>query len=139
MAEASKENARLAERLLTIGTLLRDGAPPPAKANGGDREEWLPPDSVITGATMEAILKMIARSVGAELHALTQRIAALEARKHMGVFDPLQSYLPGQTCTHGGSLWTCKSATTGVRPESTGSSDVWLLTVKHGRDGRDKR
>jgi hypothetical protein len=33
MAEPLQENARLAERLLTIGKLLRDGAPP-ARSNG---------------------------------------------------------------------------------------------------------
>jgi hypothetical protein len=134
MAEASKENARLAERLLTIGTLLRDGAPPPAKANGhaAATEEELQ-----TPATWGHVLQAF-RELASELKRLERGLAELKARpsmKYCGVWDPEKTYGIGDFVTDDGSIWHCEVQCTGVRPPSS----TWMLACKRGKDGRDKR
>ena len=137
MAEPSKENARLAQRLISIGEVLRDGAKPAAKTNGHTENYteafWQTPQGKIAKRYFEALIK----AVGRELSRLEQEIAELRSRptmKYCGVWDDQKVYIVGDFVTDGGSLWHCSDANCGVRP---GSSDAWQLAVKKGRDGRD--
>src|SRR5687768_893380 len=45
-----------------------------------------------------------------------------------GIWDATKSYLPGDTCTHDGTLWACKSQNTGQRPGN--SPGLWRLMHK---------
>jgi hypothetical protein len=67
---------------------------------------------------------------------LEARIADLEARPTMqyrGTWEAGKQYVPGDFCTHGGSVWHCNSATLD-RPGATPTS--WTLAVKRGADAR---
>jgi hypothetical protein len=75
-----------------------------------------------------------AGKIGA-LEAFETRIKALEARPSMsyrGVWEEGERNLPGDVCTHDGSMWHCWRAT----KDRPGTSDAWQLCVKHGRDAR---
>ena len=61
------------------------------------------------------------------------RLKALEERPSMsyrGGWAEGEENLPGDVCTHGGSMWYCWEATR----DRPGTSDAWQLCVKHGRD-----
>lgn len=103
-------NERLAERLLSIGATLRNGAKPPAS---GLSEDDL---SALAAGLVPFLLELLAP--------LKQRIGELEARGWVGIWDAERSYRPKQQCTYGGNLWHCEKACTDVRP---GTSDDWKL------------
>ncbi len=72
---------------------------------------------------------------GANVEALEQRIAKLEARPQMsyrGVWTEGEENRPGDVATHAGSMWYCWAAT----KDRPGTSDAWQLCVKRGRDQR---
>jgi hypothetical protein len=135
MADPSQENRKLAQRLLTIGTLLRDGAPPPAKANGhgrGEPMENYPPASVLTGADLDLILEAIGRSVGTELRSLKKENAELKAEiakclKDGGTWNAEKLFHPGEVATYRGVPWVCNNSNTNTKP---GTSDDWRLMMK---------
>jgi hypothetical protein len=135
MTEPSKENARLAERLLTIGQLLRDGATP-ARTNGHDEPmETYPPNVALTGADLTLILEAIGRSVSTELGALAQRLAALEAMRESmltdgGIWNAATVYEKGAVVTYQGAPWIANEPNSNAKP---GTSDVWRLMGKSHR------
>jgi hypothetical protein len=86
--------------------------------------------------------EMMERLIKPELAAIDTRLAALEAKRSVtyeGIFDPAKSYSPGMLCTHHGSIWHCERACTGVSPDTEAGSETWVLAVKKGRDGRDRK
>jgi hypothetical protein len=63
------------------------------------------------------------------------RITALEKRPSMsyrGIWAEGEQNLPGDVCTHNGSMWHCWTPT----KDRPGTSDAWQLCVKRGRDSR---
>lgn len=52
-----------------------------------------------------------------------------------GVWSDGKTYVKGDCCTWGGSLWICQRETS-AKPDSPDSG--WRLAVKKGRDGKDK-
>jgi hypothetical protein len=135
MAEPTKENARLAERLASIAAALN----PPAQANGHDDEAAL----YETPATLGHLFALNKSLVGwcnehfRKVKRLEARIAELEAKRpvsYEGVFDPAKSYVPGMLCTDDGSMWHCDAPCTGVRPPAPS----WTLAVKRGRDAKGR-
>jgi HK97 family phage portal protein len=67
--------------------------------------------------------------------ALLERIAALEARGWVGIWEDGKEYQPGQMVTHSGSVWHCNGPTM----EKPGAHIDWTLAVKRGRDGKDAK
>lgn len=70
--------------------------------------------------------------------ALTERLAAVEARPHLeyrGVWERETTYTHGNCVTKDGSVWICIVAPTTSEP---GVDHVcWKLAVKRGKNGRD--
>ena len=59
--------------------------------------------------------------------ALEKRIAELEERKYVGVWQRGLEYRPGNLTTHAGCLWLCSKVTQACPDES---DDDWKLTSK---------
>lgn len=59
---------------------------------------------------------------------------ALPALIDRGIFNPDEAYVKGDVVSSNGSMWIAQGETKGDRP---GASQVWRLSVKHGRDGKD--
>lgn len=68
---------------------------------------------------------------------LAKRIEALEIRlenfRDREAWREGEAYYEMNLCTHDGSTWLCKRATT----SKPGTDDSWRLIAKRGRDGRD--
>lgn len=54
---------------------------------------------------------------------------------YKGVYDEATAYVRGDVVTYDGSWWHCQAPTRATKP---GTSPQWKLTVKRGRDGRDR-
>src|SRR5262245_42196269 len=79
MTEPAKDNARLAERLLSIGAALRDTAKPPSATNGQDIPQYTLSDAIGVCLDMgERALGEINR-LKAICENLTERNNALQA------------------------------------------------------------
>src|SRR5262245_6990060 len=105
MVESSKDNARLAERLISIGETLRD-AGKPVTTNGAAAEvlEVWPRDAALNGEDLNNFLHLLKQHV---VDKLEQRIDALETRptlKYAGVWDEGKAYTVGEFVTHAGSM-----------------------------------
>jgi hypothetical protein len=89
----------------------------------------------------ELMATAIAQAINTVVTPLAARIASLERHlasrpglKYVGTWTPTESFSPGDCVTYQGSLWTCRTKNTGVRP---GDGAMWTLAAKRGRDGKD--
>ena len=73
--------------------------------------------------------------IAAAVQPLESRVVELEAREYQGVWEHDKTYAKGAMVTHDGSLWIARSASISVRP---GTTPVWQLAIRKGRDGRDR-
>ena len=153
MAEPTKENARLAERLASIAAALK----PPA--NGHVLPAGKP--TVLTDQHFPALAKAIVPFVKETLAPLVARLDALEKKKglaplalrnaelekrivelearppplqYQGVWSEEKTYQRGAFVTYQGGLWHCEDTNCGVRPGAGSTS--WKLAVKRGRADR---
>lgn len=65
-----------------------------------------------------------------------QEAAAFHKSMHRGVWSGSRTYERGQMATYNGGTWSCQRDGATEKP---GESGDWLLVVKAGRDGRDRR
>lgn len=86
-------------------------------------------------ALTTAIAKFVATLIKedrARIATLEHDLAAFKAEPHLkylGTWKRGTSYVPGNTVTHRGSLWTCRAETSG-EPEK--DFDGWQLSLKRG-------
>ena len=83
----------------------------------------------------KALIEAIAEHVLGHVVKIEKRLAALESRpefKYLGTWTRGTAYVPGNACTHRGSMWYCVAETGGEPGPSAG----WRLAVKRGADGR---
>jgi hypothetical protein len=97
-----------------------------------------PRSTYVTQRELDRVLAKMGQMIGAELKPLRERIAELEAREWVGVFEQGRSYAKGAIVSHDGSAWVATRAYPEAKP-GAGPNSGWRLIVKRGRDGRDAR
>ena len=87
-------------------------------------------------AVFDEAFKLVKNYIDRNLGLLEERLKTLEIRalKFRGVWVE-GAYQPGDSVSLGGSLWTCSLHT---RMKPAPDCGDWVLTVRRGRDGKDK-
>jgi len=89
--------------------------------------------------TDNAVWRSVAKSDARQIELLQERVRQLEAKpqlRYRDVWAADVQYEAGDCVTQSGSMWVSKGRNSNTRP---GSSDIWKLAVKAGRDSRDRK
>ena len=88
------------------------------------------------GPLLEKIGKLVGQTIRESCERLERRIAELEAREWVGVFQTGKTYAKNSIVSHDGSCWVATRDCPEGKP-GTGPACGWKLVVKRGRDGKD--
>jgi hypothetical protein len=83
------------------------------------------------------IFERIGELVGADIKRLERRIAELEARDWVGIWEAGKAFAKGSLITADGSTWCATRAYPEGKPGTPNSG--WRLIAKRGRDGKDAK
>lgn len=117
-----------------LATVRKDTAPTPDFVTRNEQDEW----EAWLGRFLR---KDVVNPLAEQIAALTKRIEELEARpvglNYRGTFHPSHRYARNDGVTAAGSIWV---ALQDEPPKSPGEPNSgWMLAVKRGLDGRDRR
>lgn len=111
-----------------------DGQPGPRGEKGMDGKDGINADlfDVDLEHTDDPYTKLLSFTLGETKHSFEIELPGRENR-YRGAYKQGETYVPGNTVTHGGSTWHCNTET--KSPPSISGSE-WTLFAKRGRDGK---